>query len=137
MSPEIGRTLRVGLWSLTAVQAAVGLTALLLPRVFYDHVVGVALLPPFNEHLLTDVGGLYLAVALVFGAAAMTLDRLLVRVALVASLLYSVPHLIFHSTHLHGFDTTTAIVQTVGLSVVVLLALGLLAIAGRGLRMPD
>jgi hypothetical protein len=69
-----------------------------------------------------------LAVALVFGVAALSLDRLLVRTVLVGYLLYAVPHLVFHSTHLAGFGTYAATVLTALQAIVALLPLGLLAL---------
>ena len=131
MSARARLTLRASLVLIALVQTLVGAWALLGPRSFYDNVVGVSLLPPYNEHLTTDVGGLNLALALVFAVAAVSLDRLLVRTALAGYLLYTVPHLVFHSTHLEGFDSGTAIVQNTGLAVVALLPLGLLALTRR------
>jgi hypothetical protein len=57
------RALRAGLVILAVVQTLVGAVALFFPRSFYGHVPGVDLLPSFNEHLMTDVGELSLAVA--------------------------------------------------------------------------
>jgi hypothetical protein len=88
----------------------------------------VAMLPPYNQHLMTDLGGLNLALALVLGVAAVSLDRLLVRAVLGGYLLYAVPHLVFHSTPLAGFGTFAATVQTTLQVIVALLPLGLLAL---------
>ena len=41
-------------------------------------------------------------------------ERTLVRVALVALLVYAVPHTIFHAAHLEGFPPGDALGQTVG-----------------------
>jgi nucleoside-diphosphate-sugar epimerase len=57
----------------------------------------VALLPAYNEHLVRDFGGMNLAMAVVFGVAAVTLDRRLAATALVAYLVFAVPHLAFHA----------------------------------------
>ena len=52
----------------------IGLTAAFAPHAFYDDFPFVThwvnLLPPYNEHLVTDVGGLYLGFAVLFGWAA-------------------------------------------------------------------
>ena len=111
---------------LTCVAAAiVGLPASLAPRAFYDHFPFVAhwvdRLPPFNEHLITDVGGLYLALAVILGWAAWTLQRDLVRAACAGWLVAAPLHLMFHAGHLSGYSTADAIGQTVALSVYVLL----------------
>lgn len=120
--------LRVGLAIVAATEILVGVVALLFPRSFYAHVPGVDLLPPYNEHLLTDVGELNLALALGLVVAAVSLQRLLVRTVLTGYLVYAVPHLVFHSTHLAGFGAGTALTQTIGLSIAVVLPLGLLAL---------
>ena len=60
----------------------------------------VAPLPACNEHLLRDFGGMNLALAVVLGVAAATLDRRLATTALVAYLVFALPHLVFHLNHL-------------------------------------
>jgi hypothetical protein len=61
---------RVALWILAAEAAWVAVPALLAPRAFYDSfplgASWVEMLPPYNEHLISDVGGFYLAFALLF-----------------------------------------------------------------------
>jgi hypothetical protein len=128
--------LRVGLVILAAMQLLVGAWALLAPRAFYDGFplpghAWVALLPPYNEHLVRDVGALNLALTVVLGAAAWTLDRTMVRVALVALMIFAVPHAVFHAGHLAGFPTGDAVVQTVGTVLQLILTVGLFALAGR------
>ena len=58
------RLARAALLVLFISALAIGLTAFGLPRTFYDDFPFLAhwvnLLPPYNEHLITDVGGLYL-----------------------------------------------------------------------------
>ncbi|MEB3982548.1 hypothetical protein OQ968_14890 [Mycobacterium sp. 663a-19] len=107
---------------------AVGLVATLAPRAFYDHVPWVDLVPPFSEHLMRDYGAMNLSLALVFVAAAMTMERRMVRIALGAYLLFAVPHLIFHVTHLEGFTTAAVAGQTITLAVAVLLPVALLVL---------
>jgi hypothetical protein len=131
-SAQAWLALRAGLMLLAVSEAATGGWALVSPRGFYAHVPGVDLLPPYNEHLVTDVGGLSMAVAIMLAVGAVTLDRLLVRTTLASYLLFTVPHLVFHLAHLHGFGTGTAVAQTIGLAIEVLLPLGLLAASIRG-----
>jgi hypothetical protein len=54
----------------------------LVPRTFYDDFpfgrAWVEMLPPYNEHLVSDVGGFYLGFALLFAWAAVSLHRALV-----------------------------------------------------------
>jgi hypothetical protein len=118
--------LRAGVWFLTVVEVLVGLVATLAPRAFYDYVPWVNLMPPYSEHLMRDYGAMNLALALVFVVAATTMERRLVRLALVAYLLFAIPHLIFHVMHLENFTTVAAIAQTTLLTVALLLPVGLL-----------
>lgn len=118
--------LRAGVWFFTFVVVAVGLVATLAPRAFYDYVPWVNLLPPFSEHLMRDYGAMNLSLALVFVVAAITMERRMVRIALGAYLLFAIPHLIFHVTHLEHFTTGAAVAQTIALTLAVLLPVALL-----------
>jgi hypothetical protein len=99
---------------------AIGLTAAVLPRTFYDDFPFLAhwveLLPPYNEHLVTDVGGLYLGFAVLFAWAAWTLERTLVQAVGVAWMLTATLHLVFHSGHLDGFGTADAVAELLTLA---------------------
>jgi hypothetical protein len=105
---------------LCAYCLAIGAIAAFAPRTFFDDFPffahWVELLPPYNEHLITDVGGLYLGFALLFGWAAWALERTLVRAACAAFLLSSGLHLIFHAGHLEGFGTADGIAEIVSLA---------------------
>ncbi|WP_240492051.1 hypothetical protein [Mycobacterium alsense] len=126
-----GPTLRAGLWFLTFVEVVVGVVATFFPRSFYDWVPWVDLIPPYSEHLMRDYGAMNLGLALVFAVAATTMERRLVRVALGAYLLFAVPHLIFHVTHLENFSTAAAVGQTAILAIAVLLPAALLILTRR------
>jgi hypothetical protein len=137
--PRARRTLlRVALVSLALSAAAVGLPALLAPRAFFDGfpfgASWVAPLPPFNAHLVGDVGGLYLAFTVLFGWSAVTLARALVVPLSVAWGTFAVLHLGFHATHLEGFGVADAAGQIVSLAVV--LALPALCVALRDAARP-
>jgi hypothetical protein len=112
---------RAALGFLFLAAIAIGLTATVVPRTFYDDFPFLAhwveLLPPYNEHLVTDVGGLYLGFAVLFAWAAWTLDRTLVRAASVAWLLVAGIHLLFHAGHLAGFTTANAIAELATLAL--------------------
>lgn len=109
---------------LGAIQATDGLYALLAPRSFYDDFpLGrgwVEALPAYNEHLVRDVGGLFLATAIVLIAAAIWLERRLVLVALVSFLAFAIPHATYHYLNLGPYDTfdTVANLITLGFMVV-------------------
>jgi hypothetical protein len=126
---------------LLAVSAlAIGVVATFAPRSFYDDFPffahWVELLPPYNEHLVTDVGGLYLGFAVMLGFAAWTLEATLVRAVACAWLLTAAIHLGFHADHLGGFSTADAIAELTSLAFLVLLPALVLwgAAAAKGLR---
>jgi hypothetical protein len=116
---------RVALWLLAVEAALVGVPALIAPRYFYDKfplgASWVDKLPPFNEHLVTDVGEYNLAFAVLFAWAAITLHRSLIVPLCVAWTIAALAHFAYHVTHLDGFGVADAIAQTVGLGVVVAL----------------
>lgn len=115
---------RVALWLTCLAALSVGLPATLAPHTFYADFPFVThwveLLPPYNEHLVTDVGGLYLGFAVLFGWAARRPEPRLVRAACVAWLLTETLHLGFHATHLSGFGTADAIAEIVSLTLLLL-----------------
>ncbi|HET9197776.1 MAG TPA: hypothetical protein VFN92_05925 [Solirubrobacterales bacterium] len=115
------RLVRAALVLLLAPALAIGLTASFLPRTFYEDFPfltnWVSLLPPYNEHLTTDVGGLYLGFAVLLGWAAWTLDRTLVRAVCSAWILTAGLHLIFHAGHLGGFGAADAVAEILTLAL--------------------
>jgi hypothetical protein len=112
---------RAALGFLAAVTLLIGATAAFAPQTFYDDFPFVThwveLLPPYNEHLVTDVGGLYLGFAVIFAWAAWTLERTLVRAVCVAWLLTAAIHLAFHAGHLEAFSTGDAIAEIASLAL--------------------
>ena len=123
-----------------AVSAAVpGLQATISPSSFYDGFplgrAWVELLPPFNEHLIRDVGGFYLAFAILFAWAAWRPSRELVVPLCAAWSVSASLHAVYHALHLDGFSAGDAVAQTAAL--VAVLALPLLAIGlSRQNRVP-
>jgi hypothetical protein len=121
-----GRTtsvvVRVGLGILALLQVIIGVWALFAPMSFYSSFpppghAWVSLLPPYNEHLVRDVGELSLALTVVLAAAAVIGQPLLSAVAAAAIAVYAVPHATFHFLHLEGFPTSDAIAQTIGFAL--------------------
>ena len=101
---------RVALVIVAGGSLVVGLWAQAFPRSFYDDFPGmgrvwVAVDGPFNEHLVRDVGGLNLGLAFVAILALVTGSTLLARAAGGAALLYGLPHLLYHATHLDAYDS--------------------------------
>ncbi|MGW0818993.1 hypothetical protein ACWD00_38310 [Streptomyces viridiviolaceus] len=98
--------LRAGLGLLAGTQVLLGLWILLLPELFWKW-RWVSHLPPYNEHLLRDFGGASLALAVVLCAAVAAMERRLVVTALVAYLVASVSHLVFHAQHLQPLSAAS------------------------------
>ncbi len=63
-------------------------------------------------------------------------ERRLTRAALVAYLVYAVPHLVYHVSHLMRFSPGDAVAQAVALLIAVVIPLALLAGASRPPRAP-
>jgi hypothetical protein len=115
--------LRVSLIIVAISALMPGLEGTLGPSSFYaSFPLGrgwVELLPPYNEHLIRDVGGFYLAFAILFAWASVTLARALIVPLCVAWTVAATLHAYFHITHLDGFSTGDAIAQTSGLLAVI------------------
>jgi hypothetical protein len=127
---------RIALCYLTLVSAVVGVWAQFAPRSFYDDFPGlgrswISVDGPFNEHLVRDVGGLNLALAVVLVAAMITLSRTLVVVAVAASLAYGVPHLVYHIFNTDKMGTGDAVTSVGGLAAFALVAIALLVVSRR------
>lgn len=125
------RLLRAGLILLAVGYGLGGLVQLFLPKVFYDHGPWLARLPPYNEHLMTDIGALTLATVMVLVVAAFSMQALLVRTALGASLMFGVPHFVFHAMHLAHFPASEAVTQTAVLSAGVVFPVAPLVLSTR------
>lgn len=124
---------RLALGYLALNSLVVGLWAQFAPRSFYDNFPGfgavwVAVDGPYNEHLIRDVGGLNLALAVVLIAALVTLTAPLVTAAAVAALTYGLPHLGYHLFNTDGLRTGDAIASIGGLALFVALAVAILAV---------
>ena len=123
---------RVLLWITSAIGLFVGAWAAFLPQSFYDSFPGVGLGPwvgvdgPFNEHLIRDVGALYLALAAAGIYAAFTSGVQASRAVGIAWLVFSVPHLAYHLHHLEGFSALDAVTQVITLSSTIVLAVPLI-----------
>jgi hypothetical protein len=115
--PEV---VRACLGFLTAYCLFIGFTALIVPRTFYDDFPFLAhwveRLPPYNGHLVTDVGGLYVGFAVVLGLAAWRPRRDLVLAACAGFLTVSVPHLAYHLFHLRGFGAVDGAAEIAALA---------------------
>jgi hypothetical protein len=126
MTPSIKQWLRGGLFTLAALQTVVSLWQYFAPRSFYDDFPTVRLDPPYNEHLVTDVGGLGLAVTATLYIAAILVDTRVALTALTGYLIYAASHFVFHVTHFDNFSLREALGVGTGLGIEVVLALLLL-----------
>lgn len=131
-SPADSPLIRVCLGVLALSALSIGLPATFAPETFYTDypffTALISLLPPYNEHLITDIGGLYLGFGIIFGWATVTPSRQLVIPLCSAWIVAQTLHFAFHIEHLTGFTTTEAVLQQVGLGVYIMLAIVPLAL---------
>lgn len=119
---------------LTASALYVGGWAGLFPRSFYDDFPGlnrywVSVDGPYNEHLVRDVGGLYLALALAGILTLLWRDRRSMLMLGAAWAIFSALHLGYHLDHLDALDSTADKVgEVAALSVSLVLALMLVVL---------
>ena len=105
---------RLLLWVTAAIGAYVGLWASFWPASFYDSFPGlgriwIAVDGPFNEHLIRDVGGLYLGLAVASAAATFSRSPDAGRVIGVAWVVFGLPHLIYHASRFGQMPLVDAI----------------------------
>ena len=122
----------------------VGGWATFWPASFYDSFPGfgriwIAIDGPYNEHLVRDVGSLYLALAGASVAAIFSRSRDASRVVGVAWTVFGLPHLAYHLAHLEPLGPLDVVGHIVSLGGS--LALGIvLMLPGRrsgGRRLAD
>ncbi|MFC7481826.1 hypothetical protein ACFQX7_19750 [Luedemannella flava] len=111
----------------------VGVWAVGAPRHFFVTFPGfghrwTAGYPPFNEHLVSDLGSIFLTLGVLLTVAAVLDDARVTAVVLAGTLVFNTLHLAFHSTHhgtLVGFDLAASLASLVAgvIGPVVLLVL--------------
>ncbi len=111
--------------------ASIGVWAEFWPQEFFRSfpVSGhswVSGLGPYNEHLVRDFGGLYLAMAVATSCAIKANSPEAFRSVGAAWLTFAVLHLVFHLHHLDVFTTPDVVGNVVVLGGQLLLALALL-----------
>src|SRR5690606_3618593 len=115
---------------------AIGIPASFAPETFYTdypfYTSLVELLPPYNEHLITDVGGLYLGFGVMFLWATFSPSRQLILPLCAGWIVAQAFHFAFHIVHLTGFTTAQAVSQTIGLGLYLLVAIVPIAMLRRG-----
>jgi len=114
---------------------SVGLPAAFAPETFYEDypffTAWINLLPPYNEHLITDVGGLYTGFGVMFVWALIRPSRQLILPLCVGWFVVQILHFAFHISHLEGFTTTETASQTIGLLLITLVPLIPISILGQ------
>ncbi|GHF15001.1 hypothetical protein GCM10017786_55940 [Amycolatopsis deserti] len=126
--------MRLAILTLLALTGlVVGFWAAVLPESFYgDFPVirpsWVSLDGPYNEHLVRDVGSMFLALGAVTVGAIVVRTTTAARLAGVAWLVFSVPHAIYHLAHLHVFPPLDQVLNAVALPGLALLALAVVVL---------
>src|SRR3954447_2029036 len=124
------REIQAGLLVLAAPMVLVAAWALVAPHGWFDTFPGggrhwISALGPYDEHLVRDFGATYLALGLLLSAAAYVLDRLVVQMALGASLVFQVPHFVFHLGETGALSTQDNVLNLallgIGLALTVIL----------------
>ena len=117
------------LWILAIQGVIIGLWALLAPMLWYRDFPGfglnwVAMDGPYNHHLTSDVGALFLALAVMTAAALFYADGLPARVAGAGWTVFGIPHLLYHAFH-HpdGMSTGGFVFMAVAIALVPILGL--------------
>jgi hypothetical protein len=126
---------RAVLYVLGGIQLLNGIWITISPTSFYDDFpLGrgwVEALPAYNEHLMRDVGGLFMATGLVLVVAGVWLDRRVVALALGSYLLFAIPHTIYHLLNLEPYETGDTIGNVIALAATVVLPVYLLVRLAR------
>jgi len=108
MNVTANTTLRRVLLAVTALLGLyVGVWAEFFPRAFYDSFPGLGLHwisadGAYDEHLIRDVGSMYLALTAISIAGILSRGATVGRVAGLGWTVFGVLHLTFHLAHLHG-----------------------------------
>jgi hypothetical protein len=95
---------RAGLAALGLVELSWGGWAYFAPARFFTDFPGfghrwTAAYPPFNEHLIADLGATFLTIGALLVVAAVLDDRRVTAVVLAGAMLFNLLHLLFHATH--------------------------------------
>ena len=122
--------LRVGFLYLAGGALLVGVWAAFFPQSFHDDFPGIGtwVSPhgPYNEHLVRDVGAFQLGLAVPLLWAAIRLAREVCLVAIWATVVAGVPHLVYHLRHTDPDGSGVAVDSLVSLAFIPAVALLLL-----------
>jgi hypothetical protein len=133
------RRVQWSLWLLAIVPLIIGVWAFFAPYHFYElfPLPGrhwISTLGPYNEHLIRDYGANNLGFGVLLTAAAVLLERQLIRVALGSWLAFAIPHFIFHLTQTHHFSLFDNVTQLSSLGAVVVLPIILIVVTPKQMK---
>jgi hypothetical protein len=122
MSSAQRRAAQIVLLLVAAAQAEIGVWGTVAPRSFFDSYPGfgrhwVAMLGPYDEHLLRDFAGAELGFAVLLAAAAAWFTRPLVLAACTAFIAATLPHFIYHLTTTSHMSTSDNVASLGGFIV--------------------
>lgn len=128
--------LRGGLIFLAAINVFTGFWASVDPDGWWESFPGfghawVIGFGSYNEHLVRDVGGFFLAFGILFALAAMFLEKRFAGAALAAWLFFAAPHLAFHLRNRGNLSNTDNLLSLEGLAVEVVVPVILLILLPR------
>ena len=128
--------LRAGLALLGVLHLSWGVAATAAPRWFFDTFPGfgqrwTAAYPPYNEHLMVDVGAAFATLGLLLLVAAVLADRRVTVVVLLGVMLFSGLHLAFHAARRGELAGSSFSLSLISLVAGVLAPAALLILAGR------
>jgi membrane glycosyltransferase len=135
----IQRVLRGGLALLGVLHLSWGIAATTAPKWFFETFPGfgerwTAAYPPYNEHLLVDVGAAFTALGVLLLTAAVLADRRVTTVVLLGVIVFSGLHLAFHARDHGGLSGMSLSLSLTSLVAGVLAPLALLVLARRPRR---
>ncbi|MEO6943737.1 MAG: hypothetical protein ABI053_03395 [Lacisediminihabitans sp.] len=133
---------RIVLALTAAIGIVVGVWAAAFPHSFYTNFPGFGFIwvvadGPFNEHLIRDVGGLYLAIAAATVFAIFSREPAATRAVGIAWTVFGVLHFGYHASHLRGMTTANATGELVGLGTSLVLGVMLILPAHSRRTDPD
>lgn len=97
------------------------------PRSFYQDFPlpgwqWVSMMGPFNDHLIRDVGGLYLALFVITAWVTLRPSEVALRMVGLGWLVFNVEHFTYHALHLHMFSVFHKVTMMFFLGAVVVFA---------------
>lgn len=129
---------RAALALVGAAQAEIGLWGIIAPHSFYRDFPGaghhwVAVLGPYNEHLVRDYAAAELGFAVLLIAGAVWFGRTLVLVAATAFLAATLPHFAYHLTTTGSLSTADNVgsLGSFAVEIVIVVAAAAAAVANR------